>query len=77
MEANLKYIAAAIVVALGVSPALAGHAKVAKKQHKQYRASGPADPSFDRYGRRYRPTVKGPCMVDLGYGRFARCDGSL
>ena len=42
-----------------------------------YRAYGAADPSFDRYGRPYRPTVSGPCMIDLGYGRFARCDGSL
>ena len=91
-EVNMK-LALLTALALSVPLAQAGATEVtaAKRHYKQpqhhsqqyrqhygqYRASGPADPSFDRYGRPYRPTVQGPCMIDLGYGRFARCDGSL
>ena len=74
----MKLVLVTVALAIGVTPALANDISGAKKRyHPHYRASGPADPSFDRYGRPYRPTVQGPCMVDLGYGRFARCDGSL
>jgi hypothetical protein len=33
----------------------------------------PADPSFDQYGRRYKPPPGLPCPVDLGYGRWTSC----
>lgn len=33
----------------------------------------PADPSFDQYGRLYRPPPGLPCPIDLGYGRWASC----
>jgi hypothetical protein len=72
----MKLVLASLALAIGVTPVVAD-VSAAKKRYPHYRASGPADPSFDRYGRPYRPTVQGPCMVDLGYGRFARCDGSL
>ena len=32
-----------------------------------------ADPSFDQYGRLYRPPPGLPCPIDLGYGRWASC----
>jgi hypothetical protein len=35
----------------------------------------PADPSFDEYGRLYRPPPGLACPIDLGYGRFASCSG--
>jgi len=76
----MKLVLTTLALAIGVAPALGNDISGAKKRYhaySHYRASGPADPSFDRYGRRYRPTVQGPCMVDLGYGRFARCDGGL
>jgi hypothetical protein len=34
----------------------------------------PADPSFDRSGRPYRPPPGLSCPVDLGYGRWGSCD---
>lgn len=34
----------------------------------------PADPSFDRQGRRYQPPPGLSCPVDLGYGRWASCN---
>jgi hypothetical protein len=55
----------------------AEHPKHQSWRQHGYRAYGAADPSFDRYGRPYRPQFYSPCTVDLGYGRFARCDGSL
>jgi hypothetical protein len=84
-------IALLTAIALSISFTQAGATELsaAKKRHYKkppyhahqyrphYRASGAADPSFDRFGRPYQPTVQGPCMIDLGYGRFARCDGSL
>jgi hypothetical protein len=33
----------------------------------------PADPSFDQYGRLYRPPPGLPCPIDLGYGRWTSC----
>jgi hypothetical protein len=33
----------------------------------------PADPSFDQYGRPYRPPPGLPCPIDLGYGRWTSC----
>lgn len=38
-----------------------------------FRAFG-ADPSFDPYGRPYRPPSYLSCPVDLGYGRWTSCD---
>lgn len=76
-----RILLTAAAVALAATQANATEFSAKKRYpqttHAPYRASGPADPSFDRYGRPYRPTVQGPCMIDLGYGRFARCDGSL
>jgi len=31
------------------------------------------DPSFDPYGRPWRPNFYAPCYEDLGYGRFRDC----
>ena len=76
----MKLALASFALIASLVPAIATDFSAAKKRHAyqpQYRASGPADPSFDRYGRPYTPTVSGPCMIDFGYGRFARCDGSL
>ena len=39
-----------------------------------YRRSYAADPSFNPWGRAYRPSVYSPCTIDLGYGRFTSCD---
>lgn len=38
-----------------------------------WRAFG-ADPSFDAYGRPYRPPSHIRCPIDLGYGRWTSCD---
>jgi hypothetical protein len=32
-----------------------------------------SDPSFDPYGRPWRPNFYAPCYEDLGYGRFRDC----
>ena len=41
---------------------------------RAYGWRGP-DPSLDAYGRPYRPpSYLGPCVFDLGYGRFRSCD---
>jgi hypothetical protein len=59
----------------------------AKKKYKTYRyqpyvyVPGPgrraygyrSDPSFDPYGRPWRPNFYAPCYEDLGYGRFRDC----
>lgn len=34
-----------------------------------------SDPSFDPYGRPWRPNFYAPCYEDLGYGRFRDCSG--
>jgi hypothetical protein len=47
------------------------HAYVAPPRHV-YR--GFADPSFDQYGRPYRPPSYISCPIDLGYGRWASCN---
>jgi hypothetical protein len=33
-----------------------------------------SDPSFDPYGRPWRPNFYSNCYEDLGYGRFRSCD---
>ena len=47
------------------------HAYVAPPR-RVYR--GFADPSFDEYGRPYRPPSYISCPVDLGYGRWGSCN---
>lgn len=39
-----------------------------------WRGWRPADPSFDQYGRPYRPPPGLDCPVDLGYGRWGSCN---
>lgn len=34
----------------------------------------PADPSFDQYGRLYKPPPGLSCPIDLGYGRWTSCN---
>jgi hypothetical protein len=48
-------------------------------QQPDTRARGwrPADPSFDQYGRPYRPPPGLDCPIDLGYGRWASCNSTL
>jgi hypothetical protein len=58
--------------------------RYAGKRHykRHYRMSQPAwrpgafrsDPSFDPYGRPWRPNFYSNCYEDLGYGRFRACD---
>ncbi len=45
----MKLVLASLALAIGVMPAMANENSAAKKrlQHPKYRASGPADPSFD------------------------------
>lgn len=71
------------------SAAASEHLSAAKKKNKPRRVyvrpapyvSVPArgafgyrsDPSFDPYGRPWRPNFYAPCYEDLGYGRFRDC----
>lgn len=50
--------------------------RVVVVQPIEHRAIGwrSADPSFDHYGRPYRPPANlAGCAIDLGYGRWASC----
>lgn len=49
-----------------------------KRYYRTQRAWRPgvfrSDPSFDPYGRPWRPNFYSNCYEDLGYGRFRSCD---
>lgn len=55
--------------------------KAKKAKRSQVHVTGPArgaygfrnDPSFDPYGRPWRPNFYANCYEDLGYGRFRDC----
>jgi hypothetical protein len=47
----------------------APHVGVPARRAYGYRS----DPSFDPYGRPWRPNFYAPCYEDLGYGRFRDC----
>ncbi|MFZ5689905.1 MAG: hypothetical protein ACOY5F_01485 [Pseudomonadota bacterium] len=72
-------LAASLMLQAGVLTS-ADAAPARKKVRVQKQAPGPqpyrwrpADPSFDRQGRLYKPPPGLPCPVDLGYGRWTSC----
>lgn len=85
MTSVLKIAAIALAVTLIAPVAAEPAAEASTSKPKKARAHKPAlapkpvyrwrpaDPSFDQYGRPYRPPPGMPCPIDLGYGRWTSC----
>lgn len=86
LAAALLGPAAAADAAPSAASAVGDFSAAKKKKSKQHMRAVPApapqvrrvwrgaDPSFDEYGRLYRPPPGLDCPVDLGYGRWGSCN---